>query len=39
MKVRDSILDKYKESEGIIDTYTYNLSFNEIVIKQCKEIK
>ena len=37
-EIRDSILDKYKESEGIIDTYAYNLSFNEMVIKQCKGI-
>ena len=37
--IRDSILDKYKESEGITDTYAYNLSFNEMVIKQCKGIK
>lgn len=36
-EIRYSILDKYKESEGITDTY--NLSFNEIVIKQCKGIK
>ena len=36
-RIRDSILDKYKESEGITDTY--NLSFNEMVIKQCNGIK
>ena len=36
-EIRDSILDKYKESEGITDTY--NLSFNEMVIKLCKGIK
>ena len=30
-EIRDSILDKYKGSEGITDTY--NLSFNETVIK------
>ena len=35
--IRDFILDKYKESEGITDTY--NFSFNEMVIKQCKGIK
>ena len=38
-RIRDSILDKYKESEGITDTYAYNLSFNEMVIKQCRGIK
>ena len=37
--IRDSILDKYKESEDITDTYAYNLSFNEMVIKQCNGIK
>ena len=37
--IRDSILDKYKEAEGITDTHAYNLSFNEAVIKQCKGIK
>lgn len=37
--IRDSILDKYKEAEGITDTHVYNLSFNEAVIKQCKGIK
>ena len=37
--IRDSILDKYKKSEGITDTYAYNLSFNEMVIKQCTGIK
>lgn len=37
--IRDSILDKYKEAEGITDTDAYNLSFNKTVIKQCKGIK
>ena len=37
--IRDSILDKYKEAEGITDTHAYNLSFNETVVKQCKGIK
>ena len=38
-EIRDSILDKYQKSEGITDTYAYNLSFNQTVIKQCKGIK
>lgn len=37
--IGDSILDKYKEAEGITDTHAYNLSFNETVVKQCKGIK
>lgn len=36
--IRDSILDKYKEAEGITDIHTYNLSFNKAVIKQCNGI-
>ena len=38
-KLRDSMLDKFKETEGIADTDTYNVSFNKTVIKQCKGIK
>lgn len=38
-KLRDSMLDKYKETEGIADTDAYNLSFNKTIIKQCKGIK
>ena len=37
--IRDSILDKYKDSECITDTNAYNLSFNDTVIKQCNGIK
>lgn len=35
--IRDSIFDKYKED--IKDAYTYNTSFINMVIKQCKENK
>ena len=38
-KLRDSMLDKFKETEGIADTDAYNLSFNKTVIKQCNGIK